>query len=510
MTGLLLRMHRTLWRRSMRNNSAAGIMAVLIVLYAFIGLVSLGLSVWMLPVGDRAWGLAGMVALGSLAYVAVSVIIPSGESQLSAADYATLPVTARDLFPALAWATLLNTRGVTAALTTVLATVLAVWLSGPLWLLAMPVALVVTLLLGEMLRMVSAGAGRVSSERMNILSGVLVIVMIFAFNGLMSFGVENIRLDRIGRILAWTPVGAPAGVVAALLDSAWLTAAAQLAVVVATLVLGVRWWRGVVARRLDAPLDAVTREETGERREAVLLPGLPYTPATMIYSRGVRYFRRDPRMVGTVATFPVLAIVMLVQGALTDDTLLYTGMVLVALISGSLAGNDFGYDGPATWVHIVSGVPARTLLLARHLAQLTPMLALLLVVDVAAVILADDPARAALVAVISLGLLVSVAGIALLLTTFNPFPTARPGTSPWADKSGFSGAAFVAAFASLLLGWIPAAPGAALVAFGWTVPGLLLALALPALFYVGCLRVASRRLDSHLPEIYARVERWVN
>src|SRR5699024_8027887 len=148
-------------RRSMRNNSAAGIMAVLIVLYAFIGLVSLGLSVWMLPVGDRAWGLAGMVALGSLAYVAGSVIIPSGESQLSAADYATLPVTARDLFPALAWATLLNTRGVTAALTTVLATVLAVWLSGPLWLLAMPVALVVTLLLGEMLRMVSAGAGRV-------------------------------------------------------------------------------------------------------------------------------------------------------------------------------------------------------------------------------------------------------------------------------------------------------------------------------------------------------------
>lgn len=508
MTGLLLRMHRTLWRRSVRENPAATIMAVLILIYMLIGLASLGLTVWMGE--DRAWALAGMVGLGTLAYVAVSVVIPSGESQLSPADFATLPVTARDLLPALAWSTLLNTRGATATLATVLATVLAVWLSSPLWVLAMPVALVMTLLLGEVFRMVSAGSGRVSSERMNILSGMLVIVMIFGFNMLMSFGLENVPLDRIGRILAWTPVGAPAGVVAALLDAAWLTAAAQLAIVVATLVAGVFWWRGVVARRLDAPLDSVTREEVGERREAVLLPGLPYTPGTMIYSRGVRYFRRDPRMVGTVVTFPVIALVLLVQGVLIDENLLYVGMVLLALISGSLASNDYGYDGPATWVHVVAGVPTRTLLLARHLAQLTPMLILLLVVDVAAVILAGDTARAALVAVISLGLLLSVAGIALLLTTHNPFPTARPGTSPWADKSGFSGAAFTAAFASLFIGWIPAAPGAVLVALGWTLPGVLLALALPALFYLGCVRVASRRLDSHLPEIYAKVDRWVN
>lgn len=275
MTGLLLRLHRTLWVRSMRRNSAAWIMAVLIVIYALIGLASLGLSIWLLPVEDRGWGLAGMVALGTLAYVAVAVIIPSGESQLSAADFATLPVTARDLLPALAWSTLLTTRGFTAALTTVLATVLAVWLDGPLWILAMPVALVITLLLGELLRMVSAGSGRVSSERMNILSGVLVIVMIFGFNLLMSYGLENIPLDRIGRLLAWTPAAASAGVVAALADAAFLTAAAQLAIVVATLVLGVLWWRGVVVRRLDAPLDGVTRDEVGSVGKRSSCPACP-------------------------------------------------------------------------------------------------------------------------------------------------------------------------------------------------------------------------------------------
>ncbi|GAB3702642.1 hypothetical protein [Corynebacterium nasicanis] len=507
MTSLLLRLHRTLWRRSFTDNSAALIMAVLIAIYALIGLVSLTLSVWMLDPADRAWGIVGMTGLGVLAYVAVGVVIPSGESQLRAADFATLPLSERELLPAMGWATLLTSRGLIAAVSTVLATGVAVWLSGWWWIVVMPLVLVMTLLLGELARMASSGGGRVSSERMNILSGVLVIVMIFGFNMLMSFGLENVPLDRIGRLLAWTPVGAPAALGAAHHPGAFL---GHLAVTALTVALGVWWWRRVIARRLDAPLDAVTREEVTQRREQVLLPGLPYSAGTMIYSRGVRYFRRDPRMVGAIASFPVIALVLLVQGVLVDDSTLYIGMVLLALMSGALASNDFGYDGPAGWSHIVSGVPARTLLLARHLAQLTPMLVLVLVVDVAAVLLAENTTRAALVAVVSLGLLVSVAGLALLLNTHNPFPTARPGTSPWADKSGFSGAAFVAAFGSLLLGWIPAAPGAALVAFGWVVPGLLLALALPAAFYWLCLRVAQRRVETHLPEIYDKVSRWVN
>ena len=50
----------------------------------------------------------------------------------------------------------------------------------------------------------------------------------------------------------------------------------------------------------------------GERPEGILLPGLPYTPGAMIYSRGLRYFRRDPRMVGAIASFPIIALVLLV------------------------------------------------------------------------------------------------------------------------------------------------------------------------------------------------------
>jgi len=484
-------------------------MAVLVFLYALIGIASFALTIWMLDPADRHWGWAGVFAIGTLGYVAVMVVIPSGEGQLRPADFAALPVSARDLLPAMAAATVLSTRGITAVVATLITTALAVWFSGPVWLLIAPLTLVVTLLLGEVVRTFSSGAGRVSSERMNVLSGVLVIVMIFGFNMLISYGTENIPLNRIGGWLAWTPVGAAGGVIAALIDAAFLTAAAHLTILALTVALGAWWWRRVIGRRLIAPLDEVTREDTGDRTEGVLLPGLPYTPTAMIYSRGLRYFRRDPRMTGAIAVFPLVVIILLIQG-FNDDTLLFFGMAFMALTSAAVAANDYGYDGPAGWTHLVTPVPARSLVLGRHLAQLTPMLVLLTLFDAAALLIADDTARAVLVAGLSLGMLISVAAFALLLSTFNPYPTAQPGTSPWADKSGFSGAAFVAAFGSLLIGWIPAAPGAALAFAGWPVPGVLLALAVPAVVYWFALRAAVHRVERHLPEIYAKVSRWVN
>ncbi|QGU04893.1 hypothetical protein [Corynebacterium comes] len=529
-TRLLLRLQRTLWVRTMKGNPSAWTMIVLIGIYTLLGMVSLAATVWLLAPSDRWWGMVAVVGIGTLAYLAVAVVIPSGEAHLHAGDFASLPLTARQLLPAMAWSTLLNSRGVTAVVATTLTTVFAVILllnsghaaAAVLVVPVMVVALALTLLLGEVVLSVSSGAGRVSSERTTVISGVLVLVMIFGFNLLMSYGVENIPLDRIGRIFAWTPVGAAPAMVASLIDADYLSALARLGIVVATFFLGGRWWLGTVTRRLDAPLDAMQRVTAGEKgpadqEETVLLRGLPYTPAAMIYSRAVRYFRRDPRMLGSLVTYPVVAVVLLVQGVLVDDSAMLLGMVILALVVGSLATNDFGYDGPAVWLHIISGVPARTILLARHLASLSPMIALLLLFDAAVILLTDNRTIALLIAAASVGVVLSVSALALFLTTRNPFPTSRPGTSPWSDKAGFSGAAFVAAFASLLLGWVPSAPGGALIAFGygagrlWLVLlGLVLSLVIPAAVYWLSLRVSVRRVEARMPEIYARVEHWVN
>jgi ABC-2 type transport system permease protein len=145
------------------------------------------------------------------------------------------------------------------------------------------------------------------------------------------------------------------------------------------------------------------------------------------------------------------------------------------------------------------------------------MIVLLVLFDAAAVLLADNRGAALLVAVGSVGVVVSVAALALVLTAYNPFPTSRPGTNPWSDKAGFSGAAFVAAFASLLLGWIPSAPGGALLAFGYATDrtglmllGLAVSLAIPGALYWLSLRLSARRAEARMPEIYARVHHWVN
>lgn len=529
-TRLLLRLHRTLWARTMKGNSSAWTMIVLIGIYVLLGMLSLAATVWLLAPAERGWGITAVVGVGTLSYLAVTVIIPSGEAQLRAGDFAALPLTARSLLPAMAWSTLLNSRGVTAAVaTTLTAAFSAVLFVGSGHLLAavliVPVmvpALMVTLLLGELALALSSGGGRASSERTTVISGVLVLVMIFGFNLLMSYGVGNIPLDRIGRILGWTPFGAAPAVVASLLDGAYPAALGQLGVLAATLYLGFRGWLSTVARRLEAPLDALRRDaadagKTKEPSATVLLRGLPYTPGAVIYSRAVRYLRRDPRMLGNLVTYPVIALVLLVQGVLSDDSTMLLGMVVLALISGSPATNDFGYDGPAVWLHVASGVPARTVLLARHLASLTPMLVLLVLYDAAVILLADNRAVALLIAVASVGVVLSGAALALVLSTRNPFPTSRPGTSPWSDKAGFSGAAFVAAFASLLFGWVPSVPGAALTVFGYAagnlpliLAGLALSLLIPAGLYWLTLRLSVRRVETRMPEIYARVGHWVN
>lgn len=81
----------------------------------------------------------------------------------------------------------------------------------------------------------------------------------------------------------------------------------------------------------------------------------------------------------------------------------------------------------------------------------------------------------------------------------------------------YSGPAFISAFAMMLLGWIPSAPGIAALIFGYQtgvawvlVLGIILALAIPAAIYAGAVVLATRRVEQRYPEIFAKVHAWVN
>ena len=530
-TRLLLKLQRTLWSRTMTGNPAVGVVTVLVVLYALIGLVSL-MFLLQFAASQGLWSaLAGVTAVGMIAYLGVTVVLPSGESQLRPPMFSSLPITASQLMPALGWATLLTSRGILALLCTVVTTVVGAALlvgagdvvAAAALPVAMLLALVTTLLLGELVTLLGSGSGRVSRERTNVIGAALVIVFLLAVGLLASIRFEQIPIEPIGEVLAWTPFGAAAGAVGSAVQGRWLFALAQAAIAVTTLALGAWWWRSTVTAQLEAPVDALGSASAPRKdRERgggipVLLPGLRYGPAAMVYSRAVRYLSRDSRMLASLVMFPLIAVFILVQGLMVHESSIFIGMILLALLVSSLGANDFGYDGPASWIHLVSGVSARTLLLARHAASLSPMVLLLLLFNVLGVILVPSTGVALLVATVSVGAAISAAMIALIFTTFNPFPTSRPGTNPWADKSGFSGAALLSSFASLLVGWLPVAPGGALVVVGhlgdstWvTALGLVLALALPILLYVGAVALCTRRVEKRMPEIYDRVRAWVS
>ena len=112
MTRLLIRLHTTLRARLVEDNPAALMVTLLMYLYAFGGLLFLSIAAFN-GVDQSHWSvLAGMAGIGTLAFLGATLIIPSGENALRPAAFSVLPVTGRDLFPAMAWASLLTRRGV--------------------------------------------------------------------------------------------------------------------------------------------------------------------------------------------------------------------------------------------------------------------------------------------------------------------------------------------------------------------------------------------------------------
>lgn len=525
-TRLLLSLQWRLWKRTLNGNPAIKITALLAGFYALLGLLA-GAALTMQGLGNGPTTIfAAVVGVGVIGYLLLALFLPSGEGQLRPASFSTLAITARDLLPATAIATLMQTRGVIAAVCTLVTMVVAsvvVAVTGPAWLILVIVpmlliSLVTALMLGEFMAIMIGSGGRVTRERTGVIGILLFLVVVVGYNFLATSGIGLAEISLVGSILAWTPVGAAGGVVAAAASSQWLVALAQLIIALVTIVAFTWWWRVGLDRGLRAPLDSGS--SSGKQRKAsrrgLLLPGVSYTPGGVIFARAFRYLRRDSRLLPSVLMMPLLGVIFLVQGMMGESELTYFGLILMALLAGSLAANDFGYDGPAGWLHLVTGVNARTQLLARHAASAAPMVIVILVYTVVIAIMVPDTGYAVLAGVAALGVLCTSLGIGLFLTTFNPYPTAPPGTNPWSDKSGFSGAAFIAAFATMLLGWIPSAPGIVLLIIGYgggsvgvLITGIILSLALPGILYVTAMAVCTSYIAGRRVKIYDRVRNWV-
>ncbi len=525
MTRTLLKLQATMWRRTVAGNGAAIAMIASITIFGLIGLFS---SMMMLASGfveGTSGLLSGIVASGTIAYVIAAIMWPSGEGQIPPAALAVLPIRVKEIMPALAIATVMQSRGMIAVLCTVVTAVVCssfypAAIIPVVWVM-LTVALMITLLLGELVSSFGAGtSSRVSRERMSLYASVGFMVLIIGYQILSTRGFSG-HLDVMGRIAQWTPFASAAGVIEAVAAGQWWMAAVFCALTVGYFSSGFWLWSTLLRNALTAPLDGGAQ---GKQKSTVVDPaarvlifrGLPWTPFWAVYSRSLWYLVRDSRLLASLITFPMLGVVFLVQSFTIETSMVYIGLVFLAVFSGAVATNDFGYDGPSTWLNIISGAPARSLLLGRHLAQMTPALVTVVIYALLTLFLADDQVLTVLIIVITVGLLATTAAIALIATTFNPFATAKPGTNPWGDRSGYSGAAFVSAFATMLLGWIPSLPAIALTIYGYSsgttwalVTGQVLALVIPFGLYALAIRLCANRVDNRMPEIFNKIRNYV-
>lgn len=528
MTSTLVRLHRTLRSRLFKKNPTAVMMLILVGFYALGGLA--GTSLLLAAAAEtQSWSVLPLIlGVGCLGYLVVESVIPSGENQIDVRTLAPLPIEAKQILPALAIIPLLTSRGVLALIcavvTAVVGTLMLPGAWGLLWSVATLINTATAILLAELLKAAISGSSRANNDKKNIIGVVLVFLIILGFNQIRWDNVSPEALAPAGEVLGWLPIASAGGVVASLIaGAAWWVIAAKILITVATFVVGIQSWKALVSGHLKNPngtsqasaQPAKAKKDKGQ--QTLLVPGAPHTAGGYIYSRAIQYYRRDSRLLGTLIMLPVMIAFFIFKALTGQPEMLYISIFILAWLCGISAANDVGYDGPGIWSIIVSGTPVKTWLRARHLAAITPPIVFYVFTVFLCLILTPNTTLALFTFIASLGAFLSSAAIGLLFTSFNAFPTAPPGTNPWTDKSGYSGAAMLSSFGSLIGVWFPLAPGAILLAIGYfnssqmfLIIGAILAIAIPAAAYYAVQALCIRRVEKNLPELFNKVGHWVS
>lgn len=524
-TGTLLKLHALLWWRELKGNAAKIFTLIVLGIYLVLGLVGA-----VLPMIAAASGVLDpeLIPLftggGTLAYVLGMWYFGDTDRHLNPGILGTLPLTSRQVAPALAASAGLRIFGLACVICSVV-TGLALTITplatgsagaGILALAMAPLGLAISLLLGEVLAGVVAIAARVTLLKVLGLIAVLAVAAL----GVVGLQTGVIRdVGQLGAIVAWTPFGAPGGAVSAAIGGNWPVAAGRALVALVTVALA------LVALRASAAAELRPRKRPAARAAAahgqtvaskLLLPGLPSAPFAAVFSRAVRYAPRDNRNAELLAA-PVIGLGLLAFYAYLSDGALGVGQVIMVLffavfIAGLGFVDDFGMDGPGGWSLLVSGVRGRTALLGRHLFGVITVLASggIVLAGIAVV----SPATLNTTVLLAIfGVAISLLGTSLLLTALLPYPTTAPGAKMLTGGgNSMPAGAWIATFVFMLVGWLPILPGllvAVLGSGGLHDTGLVLLVALPLVFYVIAATIASWRVERAWPEIFGKVRSWV-
>ena len=540
-TKTLLKLHCKLWAHAFVGNLQMIIASVAITITAVMGCIGLGFSSYGVLVndGDPAMFVLTM-GLGSVLYLAMSAIFPSEERMLDPRMFSSLPLTDQDILPGMVTAMFINSRAVISLVNTIIMATLGYLAfaevasagAGALWVLACVLQLVITLLAGEALAAALSSIATKFNELWGNVAGFIVtfgFLALYLLPQLLADGTDpTAAIKTSADVLSWTPVAAAAG---AAVDMAGVggggvgTGLAKGAICLVAILAVAYIMRVAVKHDLNNPLPTqhATRAAKGD---SLLLPRVPGSPVGALYSREIRYWRRDNRFMMSLMVVVVLCGLYLLMGMLDEANrwMLWFALFFVSLGPQQVAGNSLGMDGPSNWVHMVTGVRGKQIVASRSLSTVTVLLPIWLIVCIAAGAIDGFSATWLLVSLLTLGCIVIASAMANFSATRFPAQTTAPGTNSFKQRNGGSNA-IISALVTMLILTVSFLPGGLLALIPLaTADGAKNSIAaIPLLSWLGVLlhwvivvgaawimnRRASRRLDLKWPDIAQKVQQYL-
>lgn len=547
-TKTLLKLHCKLWAHAFVGNLQMIIASVAVTIIAVMGCIGLGFTSYGVLVndGDPAMFVLTM-GLGSVLYLAMSAIFPSEERMLDPRMFSSLPLTDRDILPGMVTAMFINSRAAISLVNTIIMATLGYLAfaevasagAGALWVLACVLQLVITLLAGEAL---AAALSSIATKFNELWGNVAGFVFTFGFLALyllpqlLADGTDpTAAIKTSADILSWTPFAAAAGAAA---DMAGIASGgvnnsggsvgvglAKGAICLVAILAVAYIMRVAVKHDLNNPLPTqhATRAAKGD---SLLLPRVPSSPVGALYSREIRYWRRDNRFMMSLMVVVVLCGLYLLMGMLdaANRWMLWFALFFVSLGPQQVAGNSLGMDGPSNWVHMVAGVRGKQIVASRSLSTVTVLVPIWLIVCIAAGAIDGFSATWLLVSLLTLGCILLASAMANFSATRFPAQTTAPGTNSFKQRNGGSNA-IVSALVTMLILTVSFLPGGllALVPLAMADGASNSIADIPLLSWLGVLlhwvivvgaawfmnRRASRRLDLEWPDIAQKVQQYL-
>ena len=319
----------------------------------------------------------------------------------------------------------------------------------------------------------SAFATLLRSRRARDATALLIALLAVSCSPLQGVLIGGFAAGHTSRgqlaahILGWTPLAAPYVAYADAVAGHWALVPLRFAVGLAGIAALLWWW----SRTLESAMLGVA-SGSGPRGLAKgtpvdalyprLLRGLPKTRFWALVVREVRYWWRHPRrragLIALLAASVFLPFGLRISAGQPDQAIpLPIAMVFGGVFVGLVLANQFGNDGSAYGLHLLTGVPGKAEIGSRVLGLGLFTVPFLLLGGVAVGLLtgAADQLPAAIgstFAAFGVG-----SGVASVVSVLVPYEL-PDSPNPFASGTGRSGAKGLLSFVGMIVSWVLVGP----------------------------------------------------